>query len=262
MDLGLNGKSAVVMAATDGLGKAVAETLLEEGANVAISGRDPARLEATLADFSRFGEAVTGIQLDVLDTPDLVAHLEEAKRARGTVHILVTNAGGPPTGLASDAQLADLDTGYELTLKSAVAAVTSVLPWMRDQKWGRIIAMTSSSVRQPIDNLVMSNTMRAGLTGYLKTLSREVARDGVLVNSICTGMFMTERLKELFDIRAQKSGRSIAEEQRLMELEIPVGRIGDPAEFGSMVAFMASEKASFLNGVALSYDGGAGRFLL
>jgi 3-oxoacyl-[acyl-carrier protein] reductase len=104
--------------------------------------------------------------------------------------------------------------------------------------------------------------MRAGLTGYLKTLSREVAREGVLVNSICTGMFMTERLKELFEIRAERSGRSIAEEQRLLELEIPVGRIGDPAEFGHMVAFMASEKASFLNGVALSYDGGAGRFLL
>jgi 3-oxoacyl-[acyl-carrier protein] reductase len=262
MDLGLKGKSAAVMAATDGLGKAVAEALLEEGAHVAISGRNSDRLAATLADFSRFGDAVTAAQLDVLDTAQLTSHLEEVRRARGTVHILVTNAGGPPTGLAADASLADLDTGYELTLKSAVAAISTVLPWMQAQKWGRIIAMTSSSVRQPIENLVMSNTMRAGLTGFIKTLSREVARDGVLVNSICTGMFMTERLKELFSIRAEESGRSIAEEQRLMELEIPVGRIGDPAEFGSMVAFMASEKASFLNGVALPYDGGAGRFLL
>lgn len=262
MDLGLKGKSAVVMAATDGLGKAVARSLLEEGAHVAISGRNPDRLKATLAEFGAFGDAVTGTQLDVQETAELVGHLESVRRARGTIHILVTNAGGPPTGLAAEASLADLDTGYALTLKSAMVAVTTVLPWMRAQKWGRVIAMTSSSVRQPIDNLVMSNTMRAGLTGFLKTLSREVASDGVLVNSICTGMFMTGRLKELFEIRAQKSGRTIAEEQRLMETEIPVGRIGDPAEFGHMVAFMASERASFLNGVALPYDGGAGRFLL
>jgi 3-oxoacyl-[acyl-carrier protein] reductase len=133
---------------------------------------------------------------------------------------------------------------------------------MREQQWGRIVAMTSSSVRQPIDNLIMSNTMRAGLTGYLKSLSREVASDGVLVNSICTGMFMTGRLRELFQLRAEKSGRTVEEEKRAMEAEIPVGRIGSPSEFGAMVAFMVSEKASFLNGVALAYDGGLTRHLL
>jgi 3-oxoacyl-[acyl-carrier protein] reductase len=133
---------------------------------------------------------------------------------------------------------------------------------MRGQKWGRIIGMTSSSVRQPIANLTLSNTMRAGLTGYFKTLSCEVAQDGILVNTVCTGMFMTDRLTELFEIRAAKSGRTVAQEKQLAEQEIPLRRLGDPREFGAMIAFMASERASFLNGVALPYDGGALRALL
>ena len=263
MDLGLKNKNAVVLASTSGLGLAVAEALLTEGARVAISGRDPQRLESVQERLQNaYGDAVAGTSLDVTDTAALQGHLGDTRSRWGGVDILVINAGGPPTGLASEATLADLDKGYALTLRSAVAAVTTVLPGMRERKWGRIVAMTSSSVRQPIDNLTMSNTMRAGLTGYLKTLSREVARDGVLVNSICTGMFMTDRLMELFDIRAQKNATSVADEQRRMEQEIPVGRIGDPAEFGAMVAFMVSEKASFLNGVALPYDGGFTRQLL
>ncbi len=263
MDLGLDNRVAVVMASTSGLGYAVAESLLAEGAKVAISGRDSARLHACLDSLASVaGGNVMGEPLDVTDSNALKAHLVRVKKHWGSVDILITNAGGPPTGMAADVTVEELDRGFELTLKSAIVAITTVLPWMREQRWGRIIAMTSSSVRQPIDNLTMSNTMRAGLTGYIKSLSREVAREGILVNSICTGMFMTGRLRELFQLRSEKSGRTVEEEKLAMEAEIPVGRIGAPAEFGAMVAFMASEKASFLNGVAMAYDGGATRHLL
>jgi len=263
MDLGLKDKVAVVLASTGGLGYAVAEALLAEGARVAISGRDRQKLQKALESLdAKAGWRVSGEALDVTDSSGLVKHLEATRERWGKVDILVTNAGGPPTGLAADLKLEDLARGYELTLKSAIVAIATVLPWMRARRWGRIIGMTSSSVRQPIANLTLSNTMRAGLTGYFKTLSTEVAADGVLVNTICTGMFLTDRLTELFEIRAAKSGRTVEEERRVAEREIPVGRLGQVSEFGAMVAFMASERASFLNGVALPFDGGASRFLL
>jgi 3-oxoacyl-[acyl-carrier protein] reductase len=263
MDLGLQNKVAVVLASTTGLGYAVAEALLDEGACVAISGRNPERLQDALQRLqSAQADRVVGEAFDVTDTTALESHLRHVKDRWGAVHILVTNAGGPPTGQAADITEPDLDRAYALTMKSAIHAVKTVLPWMRAQHWGRIIGMTSSSVRQPIANLALSNTMRAGLTGYFKTLSFEVAQGGILVNTICTGMFMTDRLTELFEIRAAKSGRTIAQEKQIAEQEIPLRRLGDPKEFGAMVAFMASERASFLNGTALPYDGGASRFLL
>jgi 3-oxoacyl-[acyl-carrier protein] reductase len=263
MDLGLTDRTAVVLASSDGLGHAAAAALASEGARVAISGRDPARLGAAEARLrEQHGERVFGERLDVTDGAALCAHLVGVRERWGTVDVLVTNAGGPRPGAAEDAEDEALDAAYELTLKSSVRAVRTVLPWMRAAGWGRIVAMTSSSVRQPIVGLALSNTMRAGLTGWLKTLSQEVAGDGVLVNSICTGMFDTERLRELIDLRAQKSGRTPEEERAAMAADIPVGRIGRVEEFGALVAFMASERASFLNGVAVAYDGGANRSLL
>jgi 3-oxoacyl-[acyl-carrier protein] reductase len=263
MNLGLDGKSAVVLASSDGLGFAVAEALAGEGAKVAISGRDQERLAGAVARLSEaYGEHVFGERLDVTDGAALAAHLEGVRARWGGVDALVINAGGPRPGAAEQAEDEVLDAAYQLTLKSAVRAARIVLPWMRAAGWGRIVAMTSSSVRQPIAGLAMSNTMRAGLTGWLKTLSQEVAGEGVLVNSICTGMFDTERLRELIDLRAEKSGRSPEEERAAMAADIPVGRIGRLEEFGAMVAFMVSERASFLNGVALPYDGGANRALL
>ena len=266
MDLGLADKSAVVLASTSGLGLAVAQALLAEGARVAISGRDEARVKAvsTRLEDSHPGRVLgepLGEPLDVRDRKALVGHLQAA-HARWGVDILVTNAGGPRPGSALDVDDESLDEAFELTLKSAVHAIQTVLPWMRERGWGRIIAMTSSSVRQPIAGLALSNTLRAGLTGWLKTLSAEVAADGVLVNSVCTGMFDTDRLSELFEVRARKSGRKPEEERTMMERDIPVRRIGRVEEFGAVVAFLASEQASFMNGVALPVDGGASRYLL
>ena len=263
MDLGLADKSAVVLASTSGLGLAVAEALLNEGASVAVSGRDAARLDSVLEGLeAAHGERVFGEPLDVTDRAALVRHLEGTRDRWGGVDVLVTNAGGPPPGTAVGVDAESLERAFELTLRSAMVAVQTVLPWMRERRWGRVVAMTSSSVRQPIPGLALSNTLRAGLTGWLKTLSAEVAADGVLVNSVCTGMFDTDRLQELFEVRAEKNGTTPAQERATMEREIPVGRIGRVEEFGAVIAFLASEQASFVNGLALPVDGGASRFLL
>lgn len=263
MDLGLEDKVAVVLASTDGLGLAAARALAAEGARVAISGRDPLRLDAARESLRGVASKdVWGECVDVTDGAALEAHLTAVRERWGTVHVLVTNAGGPRPGRAAEVSDEGLDAAFELTLKSGLRAVRTVLPWMRAQGWGRVVAMTSSSVRQPIPGLALSNSLRAGFTGWLKTLAGEVAADGVLVNSVCTGMFDTARLTELIEVRASKTGRSVEEQRAVMAGEIPVGRIGRLEEFGAVVAFLASERASFLNGIALPLDGGASRFLL
>lgn len=263
MDLELKDKVAVVLASSSGLGLAAARALLREGARVAISGRDPDRLAAARDALAREGpERVLADQLDVTDGPALRAHLEGVREQWGSVHVLVTNAGGPPPGPASAVELDALDAAYALTLRSAVLAVRTVLPWMRAQRWGRVIAMTSIAVRQPIPGLALSNALRAGLTGWLDTLAGEVAEDGVLVNSVCSGLFDTARLAELFEARARLSGRSADEERRAAAAEIPLRRPGRVEEFGDLIAFLASARASYLNGVALALDGGLARGLL
>jgi 3-oxoacyl-[acyl-carrier protein] reductase len=262
MDLGLTDKSAIVLASTAGLGYAVAEALLSEGARVAISGRDRERFENAFNRLeSAHGDRVWGEPLDVTDGDALLRHIDRARERVGGIEILVINMGGPPQGVASTVTDDELDDAYLLLLKTAVRAVNAVLPGMREQKWGRILGMTSSTVREPIAHLAMSNTMRAGLTGYLKTLATEVAADGVLVNTLCTGMFLTDRLRELAETLA---GSGSTAEQALDGLAqtIPVNRIGDPEEYGSLAAFLVSERASFITGAAIPIDGGAGRSLL
>lgn len=258
MELGLNDKAAVVLASSSGLGFAVARALLAEGASVAISGRDPGRLEQARAALASHGNRLWSATLDVTDQAALAEHVTEAARRFGRpIQVLVTNAGGPPPATALEVDDERLKRAFELTLVSAVHAVQCVLPGMRDARWGRIVGMTSSSVRVPIPALAYSNTMRAGLTAYFKSLATEVARDGILVNTVCTGMFGTERLEELFAAQSKKSGRSIEEERAAAVQRIPLGRLGKPEEYGSFVAFLCSERCGFLTGVALPYDGGA-----
>ena len=262
MELGIENRAAVVLASSGGLGFAVAKTLAEEGVKVALSGRDATRLDSAVDKLqAQFGEAVFGDALDVTDGDALAAHLAKARKRFGSVDILVTNAGGPAPGRASDLTLEALEGAYELTLKSAVRAIVTVLPGMREQRWGRIVAITSSSVREPIPNLVLSNIMRPGLTGYLKTLAAEVARDGVLINSVCTGAFDTDRLRGICRARAEASGAAPEEVLREIGASIPVGRAGRPEEFAALVAFLASERSAFLTGAAIPIDGGAGHGL-
>lgn len=263
MELGLGDKAAVVLASTAGLGLAVAEALLAEGARVALSGRDPGRLGRELARLDALHPGrVFGENIDVEDGDALEDYLRRVRDQFGAVDILVTNGGGPPPVSAESVSEAELDKAYLSTLKSAINAVRVVVPWMRAQRFGRIVALTSSSVRQPVAGLVLSNTMRAGLTGYMKTLAGEVAAYDVLVNTVCTGMFATDRLAELIVARAKRSGRSVEAERAALVADIPVGRIGDPAEFGAFVAFLCSPRNSFITGSALPIDGGANRGLL
>jgi 3-oxoacyl-[acyl-carrier protein] reductase len=262
MDLGLTDKRAIVLASTAGLGHAVAEALLAEGARVAVSGRDPERFGTAFKDLDgRYGDRVWGEPLDVTDGDALASYIDRARDRFGGIDILVINMGGPPQGVASSVTDVELDSAYLLLLKTAVRAVNAVLPGMREQKWGRILGMTSSTVREPIGHLAMSNTMRAGLTGYLKTLATEVAADGVLVNTLCTGMFLTDRLRALAESLAG-SGGTVEEALDGLAQMIPVKRIGDPKEYGETAAFLVSERASFITGVAIQIDGGAGKSLL
>lgn len=262
MELGLSERTAVVLGSTSGLGLGVARALLAEGACVAISGRNADRLAAAERALSPHAERLLAEPLDITDGDALRAHLDAAAARFGAVEILVTNGGGPEPGGATDVTDEGLDASLDLVLRSAVRAVQHVLPAMRAAGWGRIVGLTSIAVRQPIATLTYSNVMRSGLTAWFKTLAGDVARDGVLVNTVCTGLFRTERLEELFHLNAQKHGTTVEEEAARMTADIPAGRLGDPREFGAFVAFLCSERCSYLNGVALTLDGGLDSALL
>jgi len=241
VDLGLQGKRAVVAASTRGLGFAAAEVLAREGAAVVVSGRSSERTEAAAALIG-----AVPVVADV-STPDgATAFVREARDALGGIDILVTNAGGPPAGGPDAVTVEQYADAFSLNALSVIAMCTEALPEMRSRHWGRIVAITSLAVRQPMAELVLSNTARAGVTGYLKTVARLVAPDGVTVNSLQPGLHATDRLRELHggDLAAAASG-------------VPAGIVGDPADFGAVVGFLCSEAARFVTGVALPVDGGA-----
>ena len=243
MDLGLGGKRAAVAASSGGLGFGVAAALAAEGAAVVVNGRDADRAGAAAA---RIGaHAVAG---DVGTADGARAFVEEAAELLGGgIDVLVTNAGGPPAGTATDF-VGDLDQyrrALELNCLSVIAMCDAAVPGMRASRWGRVVAITSISVREPIPHLVLSNTARAGVTGYLKTLAREVAPDGVTVNSLQPGLHDTDRLRALYGGDASSAGGGI-----------PAGVVGDPADFGAVAAFLCSAQARFLTGTAIPVDGG------
>jgi 3-oxoacyl-[acyl-carrier protein] reductase len=242
MDLGIGGKRAAVAAASQGLGFATAMALAAEGVQVAICSRDRAKVDDAVA---KIGHGCIGLVADVGSAAGATGFVEAATEALGGVDILVPNAGGPPPG--TFAEVDDLDAyakAFELNALSTIAMCKSVVPAMQARGWGRVVAITSISVRQPIANLILSNTARAGLTGFLKTLAREVARDGITVNSLQPGLHATERMKALH-----------ADPQQL-GAGIPVGFVGDAGDFGRIAAFLCSESAKYVTGTALAVDGG------
>ncbi len=243
MDLGLRGRRALVTGASSGLGLACARALAAEGAMVAIVSRSQERLLEAAADI---GEDVVPIVADVSD-PSAVGDMVDAAIALlGGVDILIANAGGPPPGNFAETDLELYEPALRLNLLSTVAMCQAVVPAMRARRWGRVVAITSIAVREPIDRLILSNTARAGLTGFLKTLAREVAPDGVTVNSLQPGLHATERLHSVYG--ADLSGVAAG---------IPAGGVGDPDDFGSLAAFLCSEHAGFVTGAAIPVDGGA-----
>jgi 3-oxoacyl-[acyl-carrier protein] reductase len=247
MDTGLAGRRAAVAAASQGLGFASARALAAEGARVAICGRSRDRIEEAAA---RIGDGAVPLVADVSTADGARQFVVEARHALGGLDVLVTNAGGPPAGNFETAPFDAYAPALALNLLSVVAMCQEAVPGMRAQRFGRVVAITSISVRQPIPNLILSNTARAGVTGFLKTLAREVAGDGVTVNSIQPGSHRTERLVELYgDAAAAAEG-------------IPAGELGRPEDFGAVVAFLCSDPARFITGAAIPIDGGAYAALL
>jgi 3-oxoacyl-[acyl-carrier protein] reductase len=257
MDLGLNGRVALVAAASRGLGKAVAHALSEEGARVAIFSRRQEAIEQAAADIrARTGGEILPLAADVNDP----AQLERVVRATvdrfGRLDILVNNAGGPPPGTFDSLAEEQWQQAINLTLMSAVRLTRLALPHLRMQGGGRIINLTSSSTREPISNLLLSNAIRAAVAGWSKTLATELAPENILVNCVAPGRIDTERLKELDSANAQRQGRPMEEVRRDNEVAIPLGRYGQPEEFAAAVAFLASDRASYITGITLYVDGG------
>lgn len=257
MDLGIKNRVALVAASSKGLGKAVALQLSREEAKVVICARSKDRLFKTREEIALVtGNEVRAFVSDVTDRKQVNSMLECVLEEFGTIEILVNNAGGPPTGMADDFTLDDYRNALELNLLSTVNLCYEVAPLMKKQKWGRIINLTSVSAKQPIDALILSNTARAGVLGFAKSLSNQLAPFGITVNSICPGYTKTERVEELAESFAKKGQGTVEDFYRNIEGTIPTGRLGKPEEIAQAVAFLASEGASYITGVALQIDGG------
>jgi len=248
MDLGLKGKNALVAASSQGLGYAVAMCLASEGANVALCGRTEATLDVAQAQISSKTDSQViycAGDVSIIHERDRIIH--HCREAFGHIDILVTNTGGPPPGrFETHDDDAWLQTYHQL-LGSAVGLVRGVLPDMKSRNWGRIISITSQAVKQPVNNLVLSNAVRASVVGLMRTLANELGPDGITVNNVMPGFTRTQRLEKLM---------ANSPDFTKLTAEIPLGRIGEPEEFAAMVTFLASEQASYITGVSVPVDGG------
>lgn len=263
MDLGLSGKVALVCASSRGIGKSVAASLSAEGASVVICAREEEPLRRAREDIEEnTGNPVCAICCDLTNDSDIESLVEGTVERFGAIHILVNNAGGPPAGTFLEVRDEGWLKAFELTFMSAMRCTRKVLPYMIRGEFGRIINISSFTVKQPIENLILSNGVRAGLVGMMKTLSREVADKHITVNTICPGYILTERLKAVIEQRAVSAGISVDEAMEMAVLEIPARRFGTAGEIGEVAAFLASEKASYINGVTMQVDGGLIRGLL
>ena len=242
MDLGLKGRRAAVAAGSAGLGLGSAIALANDGAEVVICGRNEHKLSEAV---SRIGHGARYVVCDVSDATGGAAFVEQAESLLGGVDILVCNAGGPPGGTFASTPVDAYERALDLSLLSVVGMCKAAIPAMQARKWGRVVAITSYGVRQPIPTLILSNTARSGATAFLKTVAREVAKDGVTVNSVQPGVHLTDRIAQIYGDHADA-----------VEMGIPAGVLGDPLDFGQAVAFFCSEQARYITGAHLPVDGG------
>ncbi len=251
MDLGIKGKTAIVTCASRGIGYACAETLAREGADTVICARSDGALARAAAQIQQItGAKVFARVADVTRAQDIEALIAAAGAKFGGIDILVAIGGSPPRGAFAETDAAQLQQGFEMTVLSVFRLIQAVLPYMRPKKWGRIITVQSRSVKEPIPALTVSNATRPGVAGLVKQLSQEVARDGILLNTVLPGRILTDRFRQ-GAVQSGDQGYFVAQ-----AAELPIGRLGSPQEVADAVAFLASERASYVNGVSLAVDGG------
>jgi 3-oxoacyl-[acyl-carrier protein] reductase len=248
MDLGIEGRVALVLGASAGIGRGIAMVLAAEGARVAIASRSADRIERTAEEID--GD-VTAFVADTADLDRMRDLVDEIESALGPIEILVLNTGGPPPGAALENSDAEWEEAFRSLVLAPRALVEKVLPGMRERGWGRIVNVASSSIREPIPGLTLSNSNRMAALGFLTTLAREVAGDGITVNTIATGRFGTQRLADNYG--------SIEAAEKAAEGDVPAGRLGTPEEYGELTAFVCSERAAYLTGTVIPLDGGLTR---
>lgn len=253
MDLGLNGKVAIVAAASKGLGKAVAEGLAREGCRVAICARDSASLQKAAESI---GPDTFAMAVDVTDEEQVRNFVEKVREKFGQVDICVANAGGPPSKPFSETSMTDWENAIRTNLMSTLYFAHAVLPAMRERKWGRFITITSASVKQPLDGLILSNSVRSAVANLVKSLSNECGPDNVLVHNVCPGFTATDRLLDLAGALAKKENTTPEEIVRRWSAQTALKRVGTPEEFANVVVFLASERASYMTGASVAVDGG------
>jgi 3-oxoacyl-[acyl-carrier protein] reductase len=262
MELGLKGKRAIVMAASRGLGYASALGLAREGCKLIVCSRDQARIEAAAATNTKeTGAHVKALVADVSSASEAKRLVDAAVSAYGGLEIVVHNAGGPPAGETLQMTEEQWQKAFEQNLLSFTRIVGAAAPEMKRAGYGRVLTIASSSIKQPIPNLALSNALRAGVWGIAKTLSRELAPLGILVNVIAPGRIDTERIAELDQANAQKSGKSVEDVRKASIGGIPLGRLGRPEELANLVVFLASQAGSYITGQAITVDGAAGTAL-
>lgn len=263
METGLTGKVALVCAASRGLGKAVARALAAEGAKVAVCARHMPALEAAATDIqTETGADVLAIAADVSRRADIVRLVEQTVRQFGRLDILVTNSGGPKSGLFGATTESDWREAIDLVLMSTVLLCMEAVPHLRRAGGGRIINITSVSAKEPIPGLMLSNALRPAVTGFSKTLAGELAREGILVNCVAPGYTRTERVVELAEASAAREGVTVATVEKRTVQNIPIGRMAEPAELAGLVVFLASDRGASMTGTTIAVDGGYLRGLL
>lgn len=253
MDLGLTGRVAIVAAGSQGLGRAAAAALAREGARVAICARGAAALESAAQEI---GPGILTAQVDVTDEEQVRSFVAQVRQQFGAVDICVTNAGGPPAKTFEATTVDDWRAAINLNFMSTLFFAREVLPEMKRRGWGRLITITSVSVKEPIDSLVLSNAVRAAVAGLVKSLANEYGPYNVLVNNVCPGYTKTDRLAGLAQALAVAGGAPVEDIEKRWTSRVPLGRLGTPEEFANVVAFLASERASYVNGESISVDGG------
>ncbi|GIN57482.1 3-oxoacyl-ACP reductase [Lederbergia ruris] len=256
MELGLKGKRVLVIASSQGLGKAIAELFVKEEANVMLASRNIDRLRKVQSEFEKLQLGKVKVTTcDITQPSQIQDMMDETIKEFGGLDILVNNAGGPPAGGFEDMQDEDWQSAFELNLLSYIRIIRTALPYLKEQG-GRIINIASSSIREPIPGLILSNTFRMGVMGLAKTLADELAPYNILVNTVAPGRILTDRISQLDEVNANKKGVSIEEIKKVAEDSIPLGRSGTPEEFAKVVVFLSSEANTYMTGSSFFVDGG------